>query len=119
MTDWFVRPVLHVTDVEASLRFYVNRLGFTSPWRYTQGAQGWRKAAADGHEQAQNCGEQKWLAWVELPRTRVPCRGGRRLPEAWCSAAKRFAVMSRGCAPRATCTAISDERLDTVKLRRP
>ena len=36
MTDWFARPVLHVTDVEASLRFYVNRLGFTSPWRYVQ-----------------------------------------------------------------------------------
>src|SRR5215472_9798504 len=34
MTDWFARPVLHVTDVEASLHFYVNRLGFTSPWRY-------------------------------------------------------------------------------------
>ena len=34
MTDWFARPVLHVTDVEASLRFYVERLGFTSPWRY-------------------------------------------------------------------------------------
>jgi catechol 2,3-dioxygenase-like lactoylglutathione lyase family enzyme len=36
MTDWFARPVLHVTDVEASLRFYVNRLGFTSPWRYAE-----------------------------------------------------------------------------------
>ena len=34
MTDWFARPVLHVTDVDASLRFYVDRLGFTSPWRY-------------------------------------------------------------------------------------
>jgi catechol 2,3-dioxygenase-like lactoylglutathione lyase family enzyme len=34
MTGWFARPVLHVTDVEASLRFYVSRLGFTSPWRY-------------------------------------------------------------------------------------
>jgi len=34
MTDWFARPVLHVIDVEASLRFYVDRLGFTSPWRY-------------------------------------------------------------------------------------
>jgi len=34
MTDWFARPVLSVTDVEASLRFYLNRLGFTSPWRY-------------------------------------------------------------------------------------
>ncbi|MFZ0859305.1 MAG: glyoxalase superfamily protein [Candidatus Sulfotelmatobacter sp.] len=36
MTDWFARPVLHVTDVEASLLFYVNRLGFTSPWRFDE-----------------------------------------------------------------------------------
>ncbi|HEY6271636.1 MAG TPA: glyoxalase superfamily protein [Terriglobales bacterium] len=36
MTDWFARPVLHVADVEASLRFYVNRLGFTSPWLYDE-----------------------------------------------------------------------------------
>jgi catechol 2,3-dioxygenase-like lactoylglutathione lyase family enzyme len=36
MTDWFARPVLHVTDVEASLHFYVDRLGFTSPWRYQE-----------------------------------------------------------------------------------
>ena len=36
MPDWFARPVLHVTDVEASLRFYVNRLGFTNPWRYDE-----------------------------------------------------------------------------------
>ncbi|HEY6384578.1 MAG TPA: VOC family protein [Candidatus Acidoferrum sp.] len=36
MTDWFARPVLHVTDVEASLRFYVNHLGFASPWRYEE-----------------------------------------------------------------------------------
>jgi len=36
MTDWFARPVLHVTDVEASLRFYIERLGFTSPWRYEE-----------------------------------------------------------------------------------
>ena len=36
MTDWFARPVLHVTDVEASLHFYVNRLGFTNPWRYEE-----------------------------------------------------------------------------------
>ena len=36
MTDWFARPVLHVTDVQASLSFYVNRLGFTSPWRYEE-----------------------------------------------------------------------------------
>jgi catechol 2,3-dioxygenase-like lactoylglutathione lyase family enzyme len=36
MTDWFARPVLHVTNVEASLLFYINRLGFTSPWRYDE-----------------------------------------------------------------------------------
>ena len=34
MTDWFARPILIVKDVEASLRFYCNQLGFTSPWRY-------------------------------------------------------------------------------------
>jgi uncharacterized glyoxalase superfamily protein PhnB len=34
MTDWFARPVLHVRDVEASMLFYMERLGFTSPWRY-------------------------------------------------------------------------------------
>jgi catechol 2,3-dioxygenase-like lactoylglutathione lyase family enzyme len=37
MTDWFARPVLRVKDVEASLRFYVDQLGFTSPWRYDEG----------------------------------------------------------------------------------
>ena len=37
MTDWFARAILHVADVEASLRFYVERLGFTSPWRYDEG----------------------------------------------------------------------------------
>ena len=36
MTDWFARPVLHVADVEVSLRFYVDGLGFTSPWRYDE-----------------------------------------------------------------------------------
>ena len=36
MTDWFARPVLHVRDVEASLRFYVDQLGFTTPWRHDE-----------------------------------------------------------------------------------
>ena len=36
MTEWFARPVLHVNDVEASLRFYIDQLGFTSPWRYDE-----------------------------------------------------------------------------------
>jgi catechol 2,3-dioxygenase-like lactoylglutathione lyase family enzyme len=31
--EWFARPVLHVSSVEASLRFYVERLGFTVSWR--------------------------------------------------------------------------------------
>lgn len=34
MIDWFARPILHVTDVDASIDFYVNVLGFTSPWRF-------------------------------------------------------------------------------------
>ena len=36
MTNWFARPVLLVTDVGASLRFYIDHLGFTSPWRYDE-----------------------------------------------------------------------------------
>lgn len=36
MADWFARPVLHVTDVMASLGFYVDRLGFTSAWHYEE-----------------------------------------------------------------------------------
>jgi uncharacterized glyoxalase superfamily protein PhnB len=36
MTDWFARPVLHVKDVEASVGFYVDRLGFTCAWRYEE-----------------------------------------------------------------------------------
>lgn len=46
MTDWFARPVLHVTDVEASLRFYVEQLGFTSPWCYEEDGRA-RVAQAD------------------------------------------------------------------------
>jgi len=36
MIDWFARPILNVADVEASLRFFVDQLGFTSPWRYDE-----------------------------------------------------------------------------------
>lgn len=39
MTDWFARPVLHVTDVAASLRFYVDQLGFTNPWQHAEDGQ--------------------------------------------------------------------------------
>jgi len=36
VADWFARPVLQVADVEASLRFYIDQLAFTSPWRYEE-----------------------------------------------------------------------------------
>lgn len=36
MPDWFGRPVLHVSSVDAALRFYVDRLGFTIAWRYDE-----------------------------------------------------------------------------------
>src|SRR5262249_20988916 len=36
VTDWFARPIINVTDVEASLHFYVDRLGFTCPWRFDE-----------------------------------------------------------------------------------
>jgi catechol 2,3-dioxygenase-like lactoylglutathione lyase family enzyme len=36
MIDWFARPVLHVTDVAASVPFYVERLGFTNPWHHDE-----------------------------------------------------------------------------------
>jgi len=36
VTDWFARAILNVRDVEASLRFYVERLGFTCPWRFDE-----------------------------------------------------------------------------------
>jgi uncharacterized glyoxalase superfamily protein PhnB len=35
-TDWFARPVLHEADVAASVRFYVERLGFANPWGYEE-----------------------------------------------------------------------------------
>ena len=34
--DWFARPVLHVSDVAASIRFYVELLGFTSSWKFEE-----------------------------------------------------------------------------------
>src|SRR2546429_8301234 len=36
MPDRSARPVLNVPHVEASLPFYINRPGFTSPWRYDE-----------------------------------------------------------------------------------
>jgi catechol 2,3-dioxygenase-like lactoylglutathione lyase family enzyme len=36
MAKWFARPIICVSDVDASRRFYVDRLGFTSPWHYDE-----------------------------------------------------------------------------------
>lgn len=36
MPDWHSRPIVSVADVETSLRFYVEQLGFTSPWRFDE-----------------------------------------------------------------------------------
>jgi catechol 2,3-dioxygenase-like lactoylglutathione lyase family enzyme len=33
---WFARPVLFVADIERSVDFYVNQLGFSHPWRYEE-----------------------------------------------------------------------------------
>src|ERR1700683_2159678 len=74
MTDWFARPVLHVRDVEASLRFYVTRLGFTSPWRYDE----------DGRPRS-------FCLPLHGVRPSVPGRGGQRWPDvgrAWWEAGK-------------------------------
>src|ERR1700755_2994166 len=40
MADWFARSVFHVKDVDASLKFYVDLLGFTSPWRDDENGKG-------------------------------------------------------------------------------
>jgi catechol 2,3-dioxygenase-like lactoylglutathione lyase family enzyme len=32
--EWFARPVLFVADIDRTLDFYVNRLGFTQSWTY-------------------------------------------------------------------------------------
>jgi len=37
MTDGFARPVLHVSNIEASLRLYVDRLGFQIAWQFDEG----------------------------------------------------------------------------------
>ena len=34
---FYARPVLFVSDMDRTLDFYVNRLGFTQSWRYEEG----------------------------------------------------------------------------------
>ena len=35
---WYARPVFFVTDLERSLRFYIDLLGFTKKWHEADGA---------------------------------------------------------------------------------
>ena len=34
--EWYARPVLFVADIDRTLDFYVNRLGFTQSWRFEE-----------------------------------------------------------------------------------
>jgi len=34
--EWYARPVLFVADIDRTLDFYVNRMGFTQSWRYEE-----------------------------------------------------------------------------------
>ena len=34
--EWFARPVLFVADIDRTLDFYVNCLGFTQSWRFEE-----------------------------------------------------------------------------------
>lgn len=36
MSVWYSRPVLFVGDIDRSVEFYVNQLGFTQAWRYEE-----------------------------------------------------------------------------------
>lgn len=36
--EWYARPVLFVADIDRTLDFYVNRLGFTQGWRFEEGS---------------------------------------------------------------------------------
>ena len=35
--NWGARPVLSVADIDRTIDFYVNRLGFSQSWRYEDG----------------------------------------------------------------------------------
>lgn len=36
MSGWYSRPVLFVGDIDRSVEFYVNQVGFTQAWRYEE-----------------------------------------------------------------------------------
>ena len=43
--EWYARPVLFVTDIDRSVDFYVQRLGFKQSWRYDEQGTLSRKSA--------------------------------------------------------------------------
>jgi catechol 2,3-dioxygenase-like lactoylglutathione lyase family enzyme len=72
MTEWFARPVLHVSSVEAALLFYVDRLGFRSPGDEEDGRA--RVAQVDRQSCALILSEQ-WREKVDALRARLEGRG--------------------------------------------
>src|SRR3954470_6498113 len=60
MPDWFARPVLHVSDVDTSIRFYVDRLGFSSPLRFDADGRGGAAPV-----ERQGCALILWSQWPE------------------------------------------------------
>ena len=39
MSRWYTRPIICVSDVERSLAFYIDKLGFTEAWRHVEEGQ--------------------------------------------------------------------------------
>jgi catechol 2,3-dioxygenase-like lactoylglutathione lyase family enzyme len=39
VSEWYARPVLFVADINRSVEFYVNQLGFTQRWRHEEQGQ--------------------------------------------------------------------------------
>jgi catechol 2,3-dioxygenase-like lactoylglutathione lyase family enzyme len=39
MSKWYTRPVVFVSDIDRSVRFYVEKLHFTEAWRHADGGQ--------------------------------------------------------------------------------
>src|SRR5579863_3403171 len=39
--EWYARPVLFVADINRSVDFYVQQLGFTQSWRYEEEGKAW------------------------------------------------------------------------------
>jgi catechol 2,3-dioxygenase-like lactoylglutathione lyase family enzyme len=36
VSEWYARPVLFVADIDRSVDFYLNQLGFTEAWRHEE-----------------------------------------------------------------------------------